>query len=243
MSITREDVQRFRQSGSWRRLDQIACDIVAAAQASAGRQMHPVLGGGTRLMLVLEHRISHDIDLFVHDAQWIPYLSPRLNDGAEALCTGYEEAADFLKLAFEEGEVDFIVRASLLGLPEQTCAETTFALDHPAEVLAKKLFYRGATLTPRDLYDWWALETMKPGLVPAAAMGRLLVARTEVVSRALAMLARAPTAQVLWNEILAPERPALLPTVEWGQRQLLDYGSAVQATPRDAEDGVRRPGV
>lgn len=33
-------------------------------------------GGGTALMLQIKHRESHDIDLFIDDAQYLPYLNP-----------------------------------------------------------------------------------------------------------------------------------------------------------------------
>jgi hypothetical protein len=35
------------------------------------------LGGGTALMIHARHRISKDIDAFVDDAQYLPFLSPR----------------------------------------------------------------------------------------------------------------------------------------------------------------------
>ena len=50
------------------------------------------------------------------------------------------ETAVSLKLKFAEGEIDFIVAGSLLGLPEETSLETRFALEPLGEVLAKKLF-------------------------------------------------------------------------------------------------------
>ena len=42
-------------------------------------------GGGTCLALRYGHRISYDVDIFVTDAQLIPFLSPRLNDAAASL--------------------------------------------------------------------------------------------------------------------------------------------------------------
>lgn len=72
---TRADVTAFRRGGSWRRLEAIAQAVVADANKTAGMTLQPLLGGGTRLMLALEHRISGDIDLFIRDPQWIGYLS------------------------------------------------------------------------------------------------------------------------------------------------------------------------
>ncbi|MHB9052325.1 MAG: hypothetical protein ACYC3R_10815 [Thiomonas delicata] len=95
---THDDVSRFKTSGPWRALARAAADMVADAEQRAGAEMHPKLGGGTRLMLALEHRISDDIDLFIRDPQWIGYLTPRLNDRVEPVIAGYEESATALKL-------------------------------------------------------------------------------------------------------------------------------------------------
>ncbi|MFT4179702.1 MAG: hypothetical protein QM612_09620, partial [Thermomonas sp.] len=80
---TRDQVIAHRQSGSWRSLERTALAIIADVQERAGGAFQPKLGGGTRLMLALDHRISHDIDLFMRDPQWIGYISPRLNDRVE----------------------------------------------------------------------------------------------------------------------------------------------------------------
>ncbi len=34
------------------------------------------MGGGTVLMMRMHHRLSEDIDLFLHDAQWLARLTP-----------------------------------------------------------------------------------------------------------------------------------------------------------------------
>jgi len=62
-AVTRAQVLAHRQSGSWRRLERIALTIINDVRAAAGSGFAPVLGGGTRLMLALNHRISHDLDL------------------------------------------------------------------------------------------------------------------------------------------------------------------------------------
>lgn len=132
--VSIEDIARFRAQGSWRVLESIAQRIAKDVTQKTGRDFQPLLGGGTRLMLSLNHRISHDIDLFFTDAQWIGYLTPRLNDYVEALAGDYDEAADYLKLRFPEGEIDFIVRTRLLNLPPEFEPDTTFSLDPISEV-------------------------------------------------------------------------------------------------------------
>lgn len=110
MNITEADILRHRKEGAWLKLAGIASTIVADAEKTATSSLHAVLGGGTRVMLALNHRISNDIDLFIRDPQWIGYLSPRLNANVEGLTSAYEETAVSLKLRFTEGEIDFIVQ-------------------------------------------------------------------------------------------------------------------------------------
>jgi len=228
---THDQVRAHRQSGSWRILEQTALAIIADVQKHAGGVFQPKLGGGTRLMLALDHRISHDIDLFIRDPQWIGYITPRLNDRVEAMVADYEEAADFLKLNLPEGEIDFIVRGSLLGLPDETSTETTLPLEPVAEVLAKKLFYRGAALTPRDLFDWWAVEILKPELVQKAEMGRLLESKRYGILNSLDLLTRSSSAAKLWDGILAPDKPNMNDVAVWGQDMLSQYRQASMKSP------------
>jgi len=74
-------------------------------------------GGGTVLMRRYGHRLSKDIDIFLADPQLLGYLSPRLNPAAEALTPDYVEQANFVKLYFPEGEVDFVASAPLTPDP------------------------------------------------------------------------------------------------------------------------------
>lgn len=136
--------------------------------------MRPVLGGGTRLMLALEHRMSDDIDLFIDSPQWLGYLTPRLTDVMPAQCEEYTEGAAFLKFRFPHGEIDFIVGLPLLGLPPESDPRCALPLEPAEEVLAKKLFYRGWALTPRDLLDWHAVGQAAPRLLDASRFGALL---------------------------------------------------------------------
>jgi len=119
---TLSDVLQFKKSGSWRGLVRVAFEMVRDAEQRAGVAMHPKLGGGTRLVLAFDHRISDDIDLFIRDPQCIGDLTPRLNDRFESLARGYEELASSLKLRLPHGEIDFIVSMSLLGLPDERAA-------------------------------------------------------------------------------------------------------------------------
>lgn len=76
-----------------------ALRILAAAGAAYGRPFEWSWGGGTVLALRHRHRHSRDIDIFVPDAQYLPYVSPRLSDAAEQEAADYEEAAESARAA------------------------------------------------------------------------------------------------------------------------------------------------
>ena len=137
---TPEDIKHHKAFGSWKELETLAIEMVNDASRNAKSEFKPVLGGGTRLMLLMEHRISNDIDLFIRDPQWIDYLTPRLNDRFDGVISGYDEGATSLKLRLHKGEIDFIVSMSLLGLQNDTSPDCAFELEPVAEVLAKKTF-------------------------------------------------------------------------------------------------------
>lgn len=228
---THHDVLRFKTSGSWLELARIAVDLVTDAEQHAGVAMHPRLGGGTRLMLALDHRISDDIDLFIRDPQWIGYLSPRLNDRFESVVTGYEESASALKLRCPAGEIDFIVSMSLLGLPDEFAAEVSFALEPIEEVLAKKLFYRGWALTPRDLFDWRAVTRRHS---PTGPMGKRMAGllsgdRLAAIREALLAMKTSNAAAVAWEAIRAPDKPALGESIDWALTETESYARAASA--------------
>ena len=223
MNITEADILRHRKEGAWLKLAGIAFTIVDDAQKTATSPLHAVLGGGTRVMLALNHRISNDIDLFIRDPQWIGYLSPRLNSNVEGLTSAYEETAVSLKLRFTEGEIDFIVAAPLLQLREESSPETSFPLEPIAEVLAKKLFHRGWQLAPRDLFDWWAIETKAPNAVSKSKLGALLKAKFDGISNSLEAMGQSPAAAKLWDSIQAPSKPGLGHVLKWAVGQLAEY--------------------
>lgn len=221
---TAADVTRFKAEGSWRHLASVAKNMVDDAEGKAGLVMQPRLGGGTRLMLAFEHRISDDIDLFIRDPQWIGYLTPRLNDQFESVIAGYEEAQTSLKLRLAVGEIDFIVSMSLLNMPDDRVEGVPFLLEPVEEVLAKKLFYRGWALTPRDLFDWRAVITHRdPGAI-GGLLARLLAGdRLDALRNALEALGASSAAQTTWGEIRAPVKPSLADSIDWGLGEVERY--------------------
>ncbi|OWQ90883.1 hypothetical protein CDN99_12035 [Roseateles aquatilis] len=229
---TREDVREHRRNGRWRVLESLAKEIVADAHAVSGVRFAPHLGGGTRLMLTLEHRISDDIDLFIRDPQWIGFLTPRLNDRFEDRISGYDEGNTSLKFRLPEGEIDFIVGLSLLDLEPEVIPDTTFPVEPIAEVLAKKLFYRGQFLAPRDLFDWYAIEHLAPQSVAGVAFGSLLkTTKLEQVGKALELIPASPGASRSWDLIQAHDKPGLREAADWAIGKLADYAARTAPLP------------
>ncbi|MBF0335789.1 MAG: nucleotidyl transferase AbiEii/AbiGii toxin family protein, partial [Alphaproteobacteria bacterium] len=119
----------------WIDLLDAALTVIAEAERLAGRPIEWTLGGGTAIMVAHAHRLSRDVDLFLHEAQMLPMLSPRLNDGAAALTEVYGESASAVRLELGPGEIDFILAPDLTGLPAPPCLVhgRRVALQHPIE--------------------------------------------------------------------------------------------------------------
>jgi hypothetical protein len=110
------------------------------------------------MMLQIDHRESHDVDIFLFDPQVLPFLDPQKHDFAfEMQPTDYEgDGARFLKLAFENvGEIDFIVGGSLTSTPTipMTIEGEAVQLETIPEIIAKKICHRGSSIKPRDIFD------------------------------------------------------------------------------------------
>ena len=94
-------------------------------------------GGGTALMLQINHRESHDIDLFIEDAQYLPYLNPETQDYDLALApSDYEtDGTRALKIVFD-GVGEIVARAD-------NARAVQFTVRAPRE-LAKYIAHKGS---------------------------------------------------------------------------------------------------
>ena len=121
-------------------------------------------GGGTVLMRRHRHRLSKDIDIFIDNPEFLGYLTPRLNDVAESLTTSYVEDTEFLKFAFPEGEIDFVVAAPLSQHPAilETVLGRPFLVETSTEIIAKKIWHWGAQFTARDIFDLAMVSEWEP---------------------------------------------------------------------------------
>ena len=93
----------------WPELFEQAMAIVDQANANGIAMSDWTFGGGTALMLQIGHRDSHDIDLFVSDAQYLPFLNPETQGFELGLVpSGYEtDGTRALKIVFDGvGEVE-----------------------------------------------------------------------------------------------------------------------------------------
>lgn len=128
-------------------------------------------GGGTVLMLRLNHRHSRDIDLFVPDPQYLGHVTPRLSDAAEALTTNYVEAAESVKLLMPSGEIDIVVGTPLTADPWEWVEHRgrTIRVETNAEIVAKKMYHRGNQAKARDLFDLCTVADLDPAAIEQAA--------------------------------------------------------------------------
>ena len=138
--------------------------LLKAAAKSAGMPFEWSMGGGTVLMIRHKHRYSRDIDIFLRDPQYLGYLTPRLSDAAEQMTHDYDEAANYLKLRFPEGEIDFVAAGWLTPSPfaTSTVLDVEANLETSAEIIGKKVRYRADTFKARDLFDLAIVKEREP---------------------------------------------------------------------------------
>jgi hypothetical protein len=148
----------IRRASEWPVLFDIAMAVLDHAEANTGSAIEWSFGGGTALMLHIHHRESHDIDLFLTDPQVLPFLNPE-HQGMQLVRQPDSYAGDgvsVLKLAYASlGEIDFICATSITAAPvvQQVVQGRKVMLETPAEIIAKKIHYRGRSLQPRDMFD------------------------------------------------------------------------------------------
>ncbi|WP_244597105.1 nucleotidyl transferase AbiEii/AbiGii toxin family protein [Ochrobactrum soli] len=146
------------QNSQWADLFDQAHRIINQANSRFSVLDRWSFGGGTALMLQIDHRESFDVDIFIDDPQVLPYLNPQtqgltldINPSAYSF-----DGTHALKIVFENiGEIDFIVAANLTKEPlkQTVIREQKVDLETPVEIIAKKIYYRGTSMQPRDMFD------------------------------------------------------------------------------------------
>jgi len=142
----------------WPRLLRVACALIRQVNAEQPIIDQWTLGGGTAMMLQIDHRDSHDIDVFFSDPQFLPHLDPEKHDfDFEIMPSGYHgDGISFLKLTFKDiGQIDFIVGQPLTTLParQSVIRGDVVSLETIPEIITKKVYHRGVRLVPRDIFD------------------------------------------------------------------------------------------
>jgi hypothetical protein len=140
-------------------LDEIRC-----------QQADFTFGGGTALALRIHHRVSYDVDLFLRDHDILRALSPNRNRAARDVTDRWQEPGNYLRLECAEGAIDFIVAGRQTELPPwlYRFMDRDIQVEEPAEIIAKKLKYRGSRLLPRDIFDLLAVQRADPTQIMTA---------------------------------------------------------------------------
>lgn len=118
------------------------------------------LGGGTALMLSINHRLSKDVDIFFENARALKILAPSVNERTRRICDEWQQPGHYIKLIkFDKGEIDFLVSRTFEDNPnvdyyfEHNSVEQTIKIETPKEILSKKIFHRASEFTIRDIFD------------------------------------------------------------------------------------------
>jgi hypothetical protein len=74
------------------------------------------------------------------------------------------EDSNFVKLAFPEGEIDFVAAPPLTSAPAnaETLFGRRFLVETSSEIVAKKIWHRGAEITARDIFDFAMVSELEP---------------------------------------------------------------------------------
>jgi hypothetical protein len=181
-------VSALVRQADWARLFGIACGLIRQVNSEQSIIDYWTLGGGTAMMLQIDHRESRDIDIFLPDPQLLPLLDPQKRDFEFEIWPADSESdgTSFLKLAFEDiGEIDFIVGHSRTSSPtvQGTIEGETVLLETIPEIITKKIYHRGASIKPRDIFDIAAA-----GEQHADSLIRELRSYRDEVTRALSVI-------------------------------------------------------
>lgn len=158
-----------------------AMQVLDAAQTVGLSGIAWSFGGGAVLMRRYRHRLSIGVDIFLPDPWMLGCLRPRLNEVVATFTANYVEEASFLRFFFPEGDVSFIVCKGLTLEPAQpeTIQGRRVLVETSAEIVAKKLAYRAASFTARDLFDFAVIASREPEAL--RPVDRFLQARREAL--------------------------------------------------------------
>jgi len=148
----------------WETLFRHALRAIDSVQGNVFAPGNWSFGGGTVLMRRFRHRYSKDIDIFVPDPQYLNYLDPERNEVVESLTPRIVRAENYLKLSFDQGEVDFIAAAPVTDNPRviELVMDRQVQVDTSIEIIGKKTRYRAEAFTARDMFDLALVAERQP---------------------------------------------------------------------------------
>lgn len=153
-----------KRQSDWQRLFRIASSLIDQVNKDRPIIKDWTFGGGTAMMLQISHRESHDVDIFLPDPQLLPFLNPEVNAlKFEVMPAAYMgDGSRSLKFTFREGEIDFIAVPTLTETPtvKSQVEGVATLLETVPEIITKKVFFRGAYIQPRDIFDIAAAGTV-----------------------------------------------------------------------------------
>ncbi len=149
---------QYLYPSEWAQLFRIARSLIDQVNADASVINHWTFGGGTAMMIQIDHRESHDVDIFVTDPQILQFLNPETTDFEfDIMPSAYDgDGSRFRKISFQGiGEIDFIAAPNLTASPtvQVELEGATVLLETVPEIIVKKICYRGASIKPRDIFD------------------------------------------------------------------------------------------
>jgi hypothetical protein len=134
------------------------------------RQPEWTLGGGTALALRIAHRLSDDVDLFV-PSRPLKVFTPSENPGSKAISQQFQWPGHYLKFECKGGEIDFLSPhlQTTPGFTWERYRNRDIALETLAEVIVKKIRFRSARFTTRDIFDLAAVGKTEPKIISVLA--------------------------------------------------------------------------
>lgn len=171
----------------WPRLFKMACHLIDQINSERPVIEGWTFGGGTAMMLQIDHRESRDVDIFIDDVQYLGLLNPDRNDLAfETPPIAYNgDGSTFQKFAFQGiGEIDFIVGHPMTASPtiKRIVEGRAVLLETIPEIITKKIHYRGASIRPRDIFDIAAGAQSYQSEIVAALKGYAPEAKTALAT-------------------------------------------------------------
>jgi hypothetical protein len=145
--------------------------LVLPALSELPNELTWSLGGGTALSISLNHRVSYDIDIFFQDASALKFLSPNKNHKIRALSEDWQQPGHYLKIERPEGDIDFLIARTFSASPHflHDFMGKEIFVETPAEIIAKKIHYRGSQFSVRDIFDIAAVSELAPDALPSVS--------------------------------------------------------------------------